>query len=202
MIVTLLDLGLGNLHSLARALAAPGADVRIESGVRRALDTQLLVLPGVGSFGAAAAQLAAERGRLRDALEDGLPCVAVCLGMQLLFEASDEGEGAGIGLLPGRVTRLAAERVPHMGWNTLEAVGPGLTLLAPPEAVYYAHGFVCPETPAAIVAWSSLASTRFPAALRVARTLGVQFHPEKSGPEGVAFLRRAAAALAGEEAAE
>ena len=113
MRVTLFDYGAGNLHSLAKALYAPGVELRVEEDPLRALDTGLLVLPGVGAFGAAAARLAPGREAMRDAVAHGLPCLGICLGMQLLFEASEEGEGRGLGLFPGRVTRLRAPRAPH-----------------------------------------------------------------------------------------
>jgi glutamine amidotransferase len=115
--VALFDYGAGNLHSLAKALEAAGARVRIEPDPLRVLDADALVLPGVGAFGAAAERLAPAAAEIRRALEDGFPCLGVCLGMQLLLEASDEGAGRGIGLLAGRVRRLRAQRVPHMGWN-------------------------------------------------------------------------------------
>ena len=112
MIVTLFDYGAGNLHSLAKALEVPGATVRIEPDPRQAIRTDLLVLPGVGAFQAAAARLAPGIGEVRAALRDGLPCVGICLGMQLLFDESDEGEGTGrgLGVVPGRVERLRAQR--------------------------------------------------------------------------------------------
>lgn len=189
--VTLLDYGMGNLHSLAKAVAVPGAEVRIEPDPRRALETDLLVLPGVGAFGAAAARLAPARAMLRAALEGGLPCLGICLGMQLCLDGSDEGEGAGLGLVPGRVRRLRAGRVPQIGWNTLEQVTEPLLREAKLASVYYANGFVAaPEDPACAVAWTTHETDRFPAAIRAGRTLGVQFHPEKSSAAGVAFVRR------------
>lgn len=202
MIVTLFDYGAGNLHSLAKAIALGGAEARVATDPVAALATDVLVLPGVGAFGAAAAALAPGRERMRDALMAGLPCVAICLGMQLLFEASDEGPGEGLGLIAGRVRALRAERVPHMGWNGLDWAGAGASgaarpALAPLEVAYYAHSFVCaPADERVVAAWTTHERDRFPAAVRVANTLGAQFHPEKSSAEGVAFVASALAAVA------
>lgn len=188
MRVTVFDYGAGNLHSLVRALAAAGAATTIESDPTRLDRAPLLVLPGVGAFAPAAMRLAPVRVRLRAALAGGLPCLGVCLGMQLLFDSSAEGEGAGLGLVPGRVRALATRRRPHMGWNQLE---PGHDTAAPLEWAYFAHGFVAtPEDPSVVTAWCTHEDQRFPAMVRAARTVGVQFHPEKSGPEGRAFIRQ------------
>ncbi|NMO19107.1 imidazole glycerol phosphate synthase subunit HisH [Pyxidicoccus fallax] len=189
MRVTLFDYGAGNLHSLAKALAtAPGAEVRIQEDPVRALDTDVLVLPGVGAFGASAARLEPGRQAMRDALERGLPCLGICLGMQLLFDTSDEGGGAGLGYFPGKVTRLAARRVPEIGWNTVEE---DRTLAGTKlDTVYYAHSFVCRPTDASVVTgWTTHEGDRFPAAVRRGKVVGVQFHPEKSSTAGVRFVR-------------
>lgn len=198
MRVIVFDYGAGNLHSLGRALASAGARVTLEQDPSRLLDGDLLVLPGVGAFGQAASRLAPERERVRGALLDGHACLGLCLGMQLLFESSEEGEGEGLGLVPGRIRRLVARRVPHMGWNRVRwsrAVG------AAPDAFYFANGLAArPDTP------GTIATTRhdeamFAAAVATARTLGLQFHPEKSGPEGVRWLGARVRALAGGEVA-
>ena len=119
MRVTIFDYGAGNLHSLAKALERWGVERarRDRSGAQRST-RDVLVLPGVGAFGARPRALAPGRDAMRDAIRGGLPCVGICLGMQLLFDGSDEGAGAGLGVIPGRVTRLRARRVPHIGWNT------------------------------------------------------------------------------------
>jgi imidazole glycerol-phosphate synthase subunit HisH len=197
MKVALFDYGAGNLHSLVKALAEQGADVRVESDPRLALRADALVLPGVGAFGHAAARLAAGREAMRDALRGGLPCLGICLGMQLLFEESEEGDGAGLGILPGRVRRLAGARVPQIGWNTIERSDDPLFRDAPVHTAYYANSYVCePDDPACVHAWSTHAGSAFPAMVRNKRTVGVQFHPEKSSRPGVdfiqAFLREAA----------
>lgn len=192
MKVTLLDLGAGNLYSLEKALRVvlPEADVKIEAEPGAALATDLLVLPGVGAFGQAATRLGSARGELRAALAAGLPCIGICLGKQLLFERSEEGDGAGIGFIEGEVTRLAALRLPHMGWSRLEARVSGLEL---PAAVYFAHSFACrPADPAVIVATASIEGDTFPAIVRQGNTIGAQFHPEKSSSAGVALLGRLA----------
>ncbi|WPB81546.1 imidazole glycerol phosphate synthase subunit HisH [Archangium violaceum] len=189
MRVTLFDYGAGNLHSLAKALAtAPGVEVRVQEDPIRALDTDVLVLPGVGAFGAAAARLAPGREQMRRAVEAGLPCLGICLGMQLMFDTSDEGGGQGLGLFRGRVTKLRSRRVPHIGWNSVEED----TALksAKLSSVYYAHSFVCrAEEPGVVVGWTTHEEDRFPAAVRRGTVLGVQFHPEKSSAAGVRFVQ-------------
>ena len=189
MRVTLFDYGAGNLHSLAKALAtAPGVEVRVQEDPIRALDTDLLVLPGVGAFGAAAARLAPGREQMRRAVLDGLPCLGICLGMQLMFDTSDEGGGEGLGLFRGRVTKLRTQRVPHIGWNSVEED----TALKSAKlgSVYYAHSYVCrAEEPNVVVGWTTHEEDRFPAAVRRGNVLGVQFHPEKSSTAGVRFVQ-------------
>lgn len=190
MRVTVFDYGAGNLHSLLKALAVPNVALRVETDARRAVDTDVLVLPGVGAFGAAAARLAPGLDGMRDALAGGLPCLGVCLGMQLLFEGSDEGEGAGLAVVPGRVRRLRARRVPQIGWNALEECREPLLAGARLDMAYYANGYVAEPFDASVVrAWSVHENDRFPAVVRVGRTVGVQFHPEKSSRAGVAFVR-------------
>ncbi|HEX7091189.1 MAG TPA: imidazole glycerol phosphate synthase subunit HisH [Longimicrobiales bacterium] len=203
MTIALFDYGAGNLHSLAKALEAAGARVRIEPDPLRVLAADALVLPGVGAFGAAAARLAPAAAEIRRALEDGFPCLGVCLGMQLLFEWSEEGDGRGLGILPGHVRRLRAGRVPHMGWNAVHPAlasrpggGEGARVPDPLLAglgdlvAYYANSFVAePADPGAVVAWTVYERHRFPAVVRRGRTWGVQFHPEKSGAPGLRLIR-------------
>lgn len=188
MRVTLLDLSVGNLHSLEKAFARslPGAVVTEASDVGAALETDLLVLPGVGAFEHAATVLAPQRSLLLSALERGLPVIGICLGMQLMFERSEEGPGRGLGYFAGDVTRLSTPRTPHMGWSRLVARGATPPL---PSAVYYAHSFACrPQDPRVILAESTADGDTFPAIVRRGKVVGFQFHPEKSSDEGVALL--------------
>lgn len=190
MRVSLFDYGAGNLHSLRKALAAPDVEVVLESDPRRATEADVLVLPGVGAFGAASERLAPGRGAMRDAIRGGLPVIGICLGMQLLFEASDEGDGAGLGVIEGRVERLRAMRVPQIGWNSVEPEPTHASSVAPPSMVYYANSFACrPVDQSVVVAWTTHEADRFPAVVRAGTAVGVQFHPEKSSADGVRFLR-------------
>ena len=189
MRVTIFDYGAGNLHSLAKAIGNAGVDVRLETDPAAAIDTDALILPGVGAFGAAAARLAPGRDAMRAALAAGLPCLGICLGMQLLFDRSEEGAGEGLGVIPGIVTRLAAARVPHIGWTTLEASDDPIFARAPLSIAYFANSDVCrPSSGAVVTAWTTHETDRFPAAVRRGRTVGVQFHPEKSSGAGVRLI--------------
>ncbi|HEX7118407.1 MAG TPA: imidazole glycerol phosphate synthase subunit HisH [Longimicrobiales bacterium] len=192
MNVVVFDTRVGNLHSLCKAIEAGGARVRVEADPARLLDGDALVLPGVGAFGAAAGRLAPAAAAVATALRDGFPALGICLGMQLLLDASEEGAGAGLGVIAGRVRRLRAPRVPHMGWNAVEPVEPADPIFAGAEPLiaYYANSYVAePADAARVIAWTEYGGERFPAAVRAANAWGVQFHPEKSGAPGLRLLR-------------
>jgi glutamine amidotransferase len=188
----LFDYGAGNLHSLAKALVLAGADVRVETDLRQCLDAEALVLPGVGAFAHAAERLAPSRDLTRDAIRAGLPTLGICLGMQLLFDSSDEGPGRGLGVIAGCVGRLRAARVPQIGWNTLDVGADPLLARAPLSYVYYANSYCArPANDACVTSWTTYDGDRFPAIVRMHRAIGVQFHPEKSSRAGIAFLAAA-----------
>jgi glutamine amidotransferase len=190
MRVSILDYGIGNLHSLSKAIAAAGGVPRVATNARDATSTDVLVLPGVGAFAPAAQRLSADRAVLREAILDGLPTLGVCLGMQLMFEESDEGPGAGLAVFGGRVTRLVANVVPAMGWNLLLDATDPLLGASQLRHAYYAHSFVCrPEDSGTVTGWTEHEHDRFPAVIRRGRAVGVQFHPEKSSAPGIAFIR-------------
>jgi len=197
MIVSLFDYGTGNLHSLAKAIEAHGATVRIASDPAAALDADAMVLPGVGAFGPAAGRLDGGRADIVAALAAGFPCLGICLGMQLLFDDSEEAPGAGLGFLSGRVRRLRAARLPQMGWNDVDPhardgrfdplFGDG----GESAVVYYANTFVAQPVPAErVIGYTTYAGDRFAAAVRKHNTWGVQFHPEKSAAAGLRMIGR------------
>jgi imidazole glycerol-phosphate synthase subunit HisH len=192
MRATIFDYGAGNLHSLSKALMRAGARVSIESDPLVALESDVLVLPGVGNFASAAARLAPAKAAMRDAIAGGHPTLGVCLGMQLLFESSEESPGRGLGVISGSVQRLAAARVPQIGWNTIEHSVDSPLAQCGLDIAYYANSFVCrPADESSVVAWSAHEADRFPAVLRSGRTIGVQFHPEKSSAAGLRFIAAA-----------
>ena len=190
MRVTVFDYGAGNLHSLVKTLAGPNRSVRVDTDAEAAvLDSDVLVLPGVGAFAPAAERLAAGRLAMREAILCGLPTLGICLGMQLLFDASDEGPGLGLGIIAGQVTKLEAARLPQIGWNGLESVSDSLFTTSGLNIAYYANSFACrPLDESAVTAWSEHDGDRFAAAVRRGACVGVQFHPEKSSAPGLRFV--------------
>lgn len=187
MKATLLDYGVGNIHSLRKALEASGATVTVTERPQDLLSAECVVLPGVGAFGHVAACLAPVREALRDRLRSGVPGLAVCIGMQVLYESSDESEGAGLGLLPGRVNRLRHAVLPHIGWNTVDA-GTAFRDVPPLSHFYYVHSFAPSACGPGIVATTDYGGA-FAAAVRVHNVWGFQFHPEKSSAAGQTLLR-------------
>jgi glutamine amidotransferase len=182
---------------------AAGADVVVTADWAEALAHDALVLPGVGAFGQAAGALPPDRGPVLEALEAGLPCLGICLGMQLLFADSEEAEGAGIGLIEGRVRLLDAPIVPQMGWNDVETTDDPLFEGASNLVAYYANSYVCvPERPDCAIAWSEYAGRRFVAAVRLGSVWGVQFHPEKSSDAGRRIIANFVGLVAGTQEGE
>jgi glutamine amidotransferase len=210
MRLAIFDYGAGNLHSLSKALSAPGIVVSVETDPRQLLAADVMILPGVGAFGAAATRLAPARAEIAAAFSDGMPCLGICLGMQLLFDASDESPGSpGLGVLSGQVTRLRASRVPHMGWNRVAWNGASSNAVirntatedsgslvseashkSEPDVAYFAHSYACrPHDESVVKAWTVEGTDRFPSAVHWRNVVGVQFHPEKSSTAGVRFLQ-------------
>lgn len=206
MRLALVDYGAGNLRSASRALARAGADVAVVTGPAGLRGADAVVVPGVGAFAAAMARLDAAGllEPLREAARGGVPLIGICLGMQLLFEWSEEGGPvAGLGLVAGSVRRLpAGVKVPHMGWNTLEACRPDPILEGLPASphVYFVHSYVAvPDDPATVVAETEYGA-RFASIVRQGSVWGLQFHPEKSSQTGARILDNLLAQVAQERA--
>ena len=200
----LIDYGMGNLHSVQRAFERLGATVQpVHSGAEME-GCHALVLPGVGAFDPAMERL--RQGGLAEAITAwcaaGRPLLGICLGLQPLFEASDEGDAAGLGLLQVRVRALPRQPghpIPHMGWEPLVPANPSPLLPAgsPESWVYFVHSYAAePSDPACNTALVRFADTAVSAAVWQGAIGACQFHPEKSGPHGEAILRRWLAWLA------
>ena len=189
--LAILDYGVGNLHSIRKAFEREDAAPRLVQDPAALWDAEAIVLPGVGAFGEASVKLAPYRESLLRVLEEGKPLLGVCLGMQLLLEASEESPGAaGLGYVRGTVRRLRHPKIPQIGWNTVAHVENEPLFRGLPDGshVYYVNSYAPrPEEPVT-VATSTYGET-FTAAIRKRNAWGVQFHPEKSGPTGLALVR-------------
>ena len=200
--VVVLDHGSGNVRSVVRALEAAGAQVELTADRTRALAADGLVVPGVGAFAATIAQVRAVGGDriIEQRLAGGRPVLGICVGLQIMFEAGTEhGErAAGLGQWPGEVTRLEAEIVPHMGWNSIEP-GEGTRLFdgVEQERFYFVHSYAARSwemekigpLAAPAVTWATHGGDRFIAAVENGALSATQFHPEKSGDAGARLLR-------------
>lgn len=206
--VTVIDYGVGNLLSVSRALEHCGARVTITSDEATILTSTKVVLPGVGAFADGMAALRAQGldSVVRQVAATGTPLLGICLGMQMLFDESEEfGATAGLGLISGRVVRIPGmtitgepHKIPHIGWN--ELVLPAKrdswqsSLLAdvePSEALYFVHSFMAePALPEHRLADCRYGGILISAAVKRDNIMGCQFHPEKSGEVGLKILRR------------
>lgn len=195
--LAVIDYGAGNLRSVLHALNHLGArDLRLARAPADLRGAGGVILPGVGAFGAGMEQLRRQGlvEPLRAAVAAGVPYLGICLGMQFLFERSDEmGDHEGLGLLPGRVTRFPRRqgfKVPHMGWNQLEITRatPLLAGLAADASVYFVHSYYCAPADAGDVIATADYGAPFAAAVQRGSVCGVQFHPEKSQRAGLKLL--------------
>jgi glutamine amidotransferase len=193
VIATFVDYGAGNLRSLRAAFERAGADVAVSDQPEQVAGASFVVIPGVGQA-AAAMEALRERGlvdAIMGALRGGAHLFGVCVGMQLLFARSEEGETAGLGLLPGSATRLeGARRLPHMGWNDVEPRTAHPLTAAFPAPCYFAHSYAVQDAaPRCLLASTSVERGGFASLVGEGRVAGAQFHPERSGAAGADFLR-------------
>ncbi|MCY3906853.1 MAG: imidazole glycerol phosphate synthase subunit HisH [Anaerolineaceae bacterium] len=196
--LAVIDYGAGNLRSVVHALRALGVrDMQVVQDGAGLRSASRIILPGVGAFGAGMQQLGEKKfiDPLVAAIINGVPCLGICLGMQFLFERSDEmGQHDGLGLLPGHVTRFpphATLKVPHMGWNALtrRRASPLLARVRSDSQVYFVHSYCCmPDCEEDVIA-STDYGVEFASAVQRGALFGVQFHPEKSQQVGLQMLR-------------
>jgi glutamine amidotransferase len=192
-VIALIDYGAGNLTSVRKGFAAVGAPVFTPSSPSELGDARAIVVPGVGHFGATRAIDDDWRRAIGDAVAAGTPLLGICLGLQWLFDGSEEAPDVrGLQAIRGTCARLVAApplKVPHVGWNSLELKGTAPLLEGVPEGthVYFTHSFAAPVT--GECAATTTHGVTFSAVVSAGNVHGVQFHPEKSGPAGLRILR-------------
>ena len=193
--VAIIDYGVGNLRSVGKAFAATGREALVSDDARELRAAKRLVLPGVGAFGACMKALG-ERGfddLVRERAAEGTPILGVCVGMQMLFEESEEfGRTRGLGLMRGRVRRFPQELlVPQTGWNQISRRGPHPLLAGVEEGAffYFVHSFYCEPAGHEVVRAETEYGARYASVVARGAVCGVQFHPEKSQAAGLRLLR-------------
>lgn len=191
--VAVVDYGAGNLVSIEQALAVSGASVRRVLKPADIGDAELLVVPGVGAAAPAMERL--REAGLVESIIDWIgadrPFLGICLGMQLLFDRSDEDDAATLGVLPGPCVRLdEAPTLPHTGWNQVELLRdhPAFDGIAPASDFYFVHSYVGQPGDDAVILAETAHGRLFPSAVARGRLLGLQFHPERSGSDGLRLL--------------
>lgn len=207
--VSILDIGLGNIHSVAQAFAHVGTDVETICQAKDLHNAEFVIFPGVGAFGDGMRKLSNLRlvEPLAEYVASGRPLIGICLGMQLFFSSSYEfGEHRGLGLIEGEVLpfpeHLSKElnvTIPHTGWNTVSSLG-SASLSECPTVIrdedlgkdyYFVHSFyVRPKSSAAVAAYTRYGDMTFCSVVEQENIVGFQFHPEKSGPEGLKLIQR------------
>ncbi len=191
--IGIIDYGMGNLASVHHALQFLGADSETVADPATLAHYNALILPGVGAFGEAVERLSENdlSQAIRRQVGEGKALLGICLGLQLLFDASEEGTGEGLGLIPGLVKKMPESPgvlIPHIGWNRIErSLSP---LLREGDFMYFVHSYhVVPADPAVATAWT-IHGEPFVSAVASANVTAFQFHPEKSGTQGLAALNR------------
>ena len=196
-VIAVVDYDMGNLHSACKGLENAGATPKITDSAAEIERADAVVLPGVGSFDPAVQHLRSRdlEQPIKDAIASGKPFLGICLGLQILFESSEEGKEPGLGIIPGKVRRFKSEpgiAIPHMGWNQLEFTQPNAPLWQNLDAspwVYFVHSYYVDPIDAAVrAATVTHGSQTVTAAIARDNLMAFQFHPEKSSTAGLQIL--------------
>ena len=189
--VTIVDYGIGNLHSIRKGLEKAGAKTEIVSDMGALESAECIVFPGVGAFGEAMNKLAPVRESIVRRLSEGLPALGICLGMQIFLDRSEESPQEGLGFVGGDVNKLDADRIPQMGWNdvTFDPSEPVFEGVKSGTQFYYANSYVCFPKEDIGIAETVYGRTRFASGMRKKNAFGFQFHPEKSSIAGLKVLK-------------
>lgn len=202
--VAIIDYGAGNLHSVKNALEFLGAECVITSGRETILGADRVVLPGVGAFGDAMKSLG-EKGLtevVREAADGSRPFLGICLGLQLLFEESEESPGVkGLGIFKGSVVKIpeAGLKIPHMGWNNITLEKESRILPKGKPFVYFVHSYYIKPSEEGVVSASTEYGEKIDVAVERGNVFATQFHPEKSGEVGMEILKKFLALKGGNE---
>jgi len=193
--IAIIDYGVGNLRSVEKAFAATGCEAIVTADENELRNAQRLVLPGVGAFGACMKALS-ERGfdrLVREKVREGTPLLGVCVGMQLLFDESDEfGATSGLGLIAGKVRRFENDLVvPHVGWNRIYQKRPHVLFegIEDGSFCYFVHSFYCESPDEGVIVGETDYGGRYASVVASGNIYGVQFHPEKSQDVGLRMLK-------------
>lgn len=188
----IINYDVGNLFSIKRSLEKAGFNVTISSDKRSLSSIDAIVLPGVGNFGAGAENIKKIKDELLELMRNGIPVLGICLGMQLLFEESEESLGVGLSVLRGRVIKLPGSvKTPHMGWNTLKDIKSVdiLDSICEEDYFYFAHSYHAVPINEDVIAAKTEYGIKFASVIAQKNIFGVQFHPEKSGRSGEQLIK-------------
>lgn len=188
MRITVPDYGVGNLHSVKKALEMHGASVVTVTEMSKLADAECIVFPGVGAFDKTMERLLPHREGICRRLDAGVPALGICIGMQINFDSSEEGKSKGLGFISGKVVKLETEMTPHMGWNTVETEDRLMDGIKS-RCFYFAHSYYGrPRISGDAAGMTEYCGQNFPSMFRKKNFYGTQFHPEKSGESGLKFI--------------
>ena len=182
--IAIIDIGTGNLSTIERVT---GGKITMEPGEIE--DAEKIIFPGVGSFQYVASIIRPVRKILINRIKSGIPYLGICLGLEMLFDSSEEGGGEGLGLIPGRIKKFAGVKTPHMGWNQVKNLTdlPIMGGIPDNSFFYFMHSYYTPDT--AYTAMETDYGGYFTSGIMYGNIYGVQFHPEKSGDAGIRLLK-------------
>jgi glutamine amidotransferase len=196
--IAILDYGMGNLYSIKNAFEKVGANAKIVTDSKGLEDADGVVIPGVGAFDSAMKKIAPLKEDLTDIVKSGKPYMGICLGMQVLFDESEEGKTQGLGIIPGKVVRLPEKvLVPQIGWNELKIKKHTSLLegISEGDFFYFVHSYYCMPKDEPVICATVEYGTEVTAIVAEDNVCGLQFHPEKSGPKGLLILENFAGSV-------